>query len=126
MHYLLRDRGDSSEIYSPTQYYDPYNLNYEVYINPVGCTPSATCNSSPVTIYNKRREAFILDVAVKLHMRNIIIDSIDSILPSSTSCLGQRRVCCSISNTTNSVVNTLSTDTSFSCSSAFSNLMLDL
>ena len=84
IHYILRDRGDGSQIYYPTQFYDPFNINYEINVNPVGCIPSQPCNTSQVTLLNKRRETLVFDVAVMLNMRNIIIDSLDSILPSAT------------------------------------------
>ena len=94
-HYLLRDRGDSAEAYVQQDFYDPVNLNYEVYISPVGCLPSSTsCTAAQATVFNKRRDGLVFDVPAKFHMRNIKIDSLDSILPSATACLGLRRSCC--------------------------------
>jgi hypothetical protein len=73
-------------------------LNYVVNISPLNCTyiPSgasdtaSVCTSGSVTILNKRREIFVLDVAVMLNMTNINIDSADSILPLGTTCLNDR------------------------------------
>ena len=55
-----------------------------------------------MTIYNKNRELFEINVPSELHITNIKIDSLDSILYSlsvlSDSCIDERSQCCQMSD----------------------------
>ena len=112
--------------YKPTEFYAGDNLNYEVTIKPVATVSSA---SDAITIYNKKRERFRLDVPVKLTLEGVVIDSIDSILHSQTTgtalpdCLSERRICCKLTIATDTVENYDSADTgTFSCGDSFDTL----
>jgi hypothetical protein len=60
------------------------------------------CTDEVVTIYNKNRELFEINVPSELHINNIKIDSLDSILYSlsvlSDSCIDERSQCCQMSD----------------------------
>lgn len=51
-----------------------------------------------VTIYNKLRERFQFHVYAHLQLMNIVIDSMDSILPLGSKCLSEKRPCCVLNN----------------------------
>ena len=99
VHYSIKDRGSAYEVYTPTQYYDALNLNYIMNIQPLNCTympagvtnTTSVCNTKRITLMNKKRELFVIQVAVKLNFTNVIIDALDSILPTGTTCLNDRR-----------------------------------
>jgi hypothetical protein len=108
-HYVIRDRGDTELLYKPTLYKPNDNLNYYLTIQPLFCTYSTDefditdyCTNDVVTIYNKNREQFTVEVALSLTLTNIKIDSLDSVLFSldsdvyDTSCLSERATCCLI------------------------------
>ena len=45
-HYLLKKRGDPIEIYTPTQFFDPYNINYQLTIKPLACNAAKNITGS--------------------------------------------------------------------------------
>ena len=49
-----------------------------------------------VKILNKRRERFVIPVTKRVSIKDIEIDSSDSILPFGSPCLSQYKQCCSI------------------------------
>lgn len=127
-HYVLEKRGSTSLYYQPTLYYGNDNLNYEVLIKPLRCSVAAgdVCHDTEtVTIYNKRREKFRLDVPVKLTLSGVILDSIDSILhyqlqgTALPDCLSERSTCCTVDAANSILVNSDSDETSFSCTESF-------
>ena len=74
-HYLVASRGGTTKTYyQNNKYYVEDNLNYKLTIKPK--------NETDVTIYNKRREKFRVEVPKAFTMDNITIDSLDSILYS--------------------------------------------
>lgn len=63
------------------------------------------CTDDVVTVYNKNRELFTIEVPVSLTVSKIKIDSLDSVLFSvdpevwtDVDCLRERVQCCSISD----------------------------
>ena len=59
-------------------------------MKPLPCTgftsynvTSDICTDGDITIFNKNRELFYIEVPVLLNMEHIIIDSLDSVLYSS-------------------------------------------
>jgi hypothetical protein len=67
---------------------------------------STVCTDTFVTIYNKQREQFSIDVPVSLKLENVKIDSLDSLLyqnGTTNSCLSKREKCCKISSSGNSI-----------------------
>ena len=116
------------------------NLNYALTIKPLMCSMDEsltddTCfdtlsSSDTVTINNKRREKFRMEVPVSLTLENITIDSLDSVLHTQASgtdlpaCLSEYRQCCELDSdgvVQNSSEEALDTDT-FSCSDSFDTL----
>jgi len=101
---------------------------------------NAKNGKSLATLVNKRREKFRLDVANKLTLTNIKIDSLDSVLMSkdglivgsdANTCLKERKNCCgAFSDQTDAITGKVSTslanaeptDTTFSCNDAFTAL----
>ena len=93
-----------------------------------------------VTLINKRREKFRIDIANRLTLTNVKIDSLDSVLMSkdgltdtstAATCLTERKRCCGVftgskdattSKVTTSLSNTDTTVTSYSCQDAFTAL----
>lgn len=108
-HFILRDRLDTLLVYEPTLYKPDDNLNYALTIQPLPCSYVSDydltdyCTDEVVTIYNKNRELFSIDVPVSLTISDIKIDSLDSVLFSvdpdvwsDVSCLREREQCCEI------------------------------
>ena len=141
-HYILWTRGGSDGDKSTLPYYtgtqfvsgDGDNLNYELKIKPLLCEIepdiltvsqcyTSLSESDQVTIYNKKKERFRMDVPVTLTLENVAIDSLDSILhtqaPSTSvpTCLSSREQCCSMTTNSDGVTVTLeSADAdSYSC-----------
>ncbi|TNV88001.1 hypothetical protein FGO68_gene2384 [Halteria grandinella] len=123
MAYTLKQIKNQKEIYiyltssedhylTPKDYEDSYPLieeqfvrdqAYELYILPEGCKPSLPCPIN-VTLYNKIGSRFKMFIPPqgKLVFKNIIVDSLDSILDQSVSketkeCLNKVGVqCCTV------------------------------
>ena len=69
-----------------------------------GCLSDIT---EKVTIFNKHREFFQLEVGAGLALKNLIIDSLDSIVDSTEtipSCLSSLMPCCKIDTDSQSIV----------------------
>jgi len=79
-------------------------LNYALTISPIPCSKNlanveSVCTNEQVTVYNKQRELFEIEVPANLTLHKVIIDSLDSILyDTKDSCLEKRVNCCQISN----------------------------
>ena len=83
-------------------------MNIELTILPLDChhvnaeTREAVsqdiCTQSEerVTIFNKIRERFVIEVYASLRMIRVNIDAMDSILPGGSACLDEKRRCCEI------------------------------
>ncbi|CDW88401.1 UNKNOWN [Stylonychia lemnae] len=104
-HYLLRRYRNS---YRPLLY-DSHQQNMVLTIQPLFCSISshASCvtDGDQITIYNKIRERFQLIVSGGLTMKNIIINSLDSIVDYSTSdsCLSGLYSCCLYDSSTEEI-----------------------
>ena len=89
--------GTTKTFYKNNKYLVEDNLNFKLTIKP-------ELDGDVVTIYNKRREKFKIDVPAEFEAERIIIDSIDSILYSHSedednpTCLNEERQCCEISD----------------------------
>ena len=164
-HFLLNRQPSSLDVYINTQYKSDHKpLNVDLTIQPLTCDKvtsaytttygtsicvtdstylteaNALSGTALVTLINKRREKFRLDIANKLVIKNVTIDSLDSVLMSkdgltddteANTCLKTRERCCgtfseSTDATTGVVTTTLSNyDTSvttYSCNDAFTDL----
>jgi hypothetical protein len=88
-HFSLENRFDALNIYLPMNASDIYQMNLDITLKPLLCSPStpSNCGSDPITIYNKIRERFLLDIYSKLTLDRIVVDSADSILPFGSLCL---------------------------------------
>eukprot|EP00347_Sterkiella_histriomuscorum_P021660 403333207 len=89
-HYLLRT---SRDFYQPL-FYERDSQNLKLIIKP---DPSTVDEGEKITIFNKRRDKFQLRVGRGLTIENIIIDSLDSILPidkDGNGCLKRKEKCC--------------------------------
>eukprot|EP00347_Sterkiella_histriomuscorum_P010453 403376225 len=89
-HYLLRTGRD---FYQPL-FYERDSQNLKLIIKP---DPSTVDEGEKITILNKRRDKFQLRVGRGLTLENIIIDSLDSILPidkDGSGCLQRKEKCC--------------------------------
>ena len=147
-HYLLASRGGTFKTYYVNNlYYVEDNLNYNITILPWHSNDFLALSlddldgngllddyeeydstvGNTVTIYNKRREKFKIDVPYGFTMERITIDSLDSILyshdqdESDPDCLSEERQCCTISD--DDVVENVSDSDTFSCSDSFTILM---
>jgi len=73
------------------------------------CFKATLNRSDTVTIINKRREKFRIEVPVSLTLENIVIDSLDSVLHTQDAdtdlpaCLSEYRTCCELNSGTNFV-----------------------
>ena len=127
-HYLVASRGGTTRsYYSNNKYYVADNLNYRLTIKP-------ETDGDTVTIYNKRREKFRVEVPYSLSMERIVIDGLDSILYSRNSgeaepaCLSEERPCCAMSSDGLTVENSSDVRDSdaFTCSASFAILMASM
>lgn len=103
-HYIVENRYDALNIYiAKFAADDLFSLNLDLTIKPLSCEhkvfgtqkvdPSFCISDKKeqVTVYNKIRERFDIKVFEKTRIENIVLDSIDSILPFGTKCLSERR-----------------------------------
>ena len=115
----------------------PFALNQNLVISPLYCdyelpggrNASMHCvedRTQRVRIFNKMRERFELKILASLRLENIVIDSLDSILPRGHPCLSEYRQCCGVtySAVSHGVSNLDDSDTSLNCSQAFESLGL--
>ena len=85
--------------------------------------------ASTVTLHNKRREKFRLDVPASLTLAGVVIDGLDSVLHTQSlgtplpACLSERRACCRLNPSTGVVTNEdAADDATFSCAASFAGL----
>lgn len=104
-HYAVENRFDALNIYIERDAVDLHALNVDVHIKPLSCShkpaSAASVDASlcaaedeTVTIYNKIRERFRMEVFAKLKLERVVIDSLDSVLPFGSPCLSEYRPCC--------------------------------
>ena len=103
-HYAIQDRKDTNLQFQHTSLKGVNNLNYALTISPIPCSKNlanvqSICTDEQITIYNKQRELFEIEVPANLTLDRVIIDSLDSILfDTNEACLEKRENCCSISD----------------------------
>lgn len=113
-HFLVENRFDALNIYTAKEAKDDFSLNLDLTIKPLACDHILYdgsvldldhCTGTngvvgkkvvPVTVYNKIRERFQMEVLQRLRVENVIFDSVDSILPFGTPCLSEHRRCCMV------------------------------
>ncbi|CDW79376.1 UNKNOWN [Stylonychia lemnae] len=86
-HYLLRNARD----FYQSKVEDKQSQGLTLIIKP------ATTVDGKITVYNKRRDQFQINVSGGLTIENIIFDSLDSVIPydlDSSGCLGKKIQCC--------------------------------
>ena len=108
-HYAIQDRHDALNIYIEKEAIDLFQLNIDLHVRPLFCDHLIDGKTKPkaehcsqrhekITIYNKIRERFQFKVYAHLQLLNIVIDSMDSVLPLGSKCLSERRPCCILNN----------------------------
>ena len=92
----MENRFDALNIVTPKKY-NGHALNMDITIRPLN-------NGEKVTIRNKKRERFKLPVGSRLVLKDIVIDSSDSILPYGHECLSSQEECCRVQEKDGSII----------------------